>query len=49
MNTQKFLIAIGVAVVLVLGVTFPKGNTVVERITTQFGASAGPNMSGPYL
>lgn len=49
MNTQKFLIAIGVAVVLVLGVTFPKGNTVVERITTQFGAAAGPDMSGPYL
>lgn len=49
MNTQKVLIIVVILVLLVLGVTFPRGNTVIERITTELGAAAGPDMSGPYL
>lgn len=50
MNTlQKSVFGVTVAVLLVLGVTFPKGNTVVERITTQLGAVSGPDINGPYI
>jgi hypothetical protein len=48
MNTQKVLIGLAVVVVLGLGMTFPRGNTVVERIT-QLGAVASPDVNGPYL
>lgn len=42
MNTlQKVLVGLSVVVLLVLGVTFPKGNTVVERVVTQLGGSGG--------
>ena len=46
MNKQNLLLGL-VAVVLVLGVTFPRGNTVVERII-EAGASAGPNYTNSY-
>ena len=38
MNTQKILIGLAVVVVLALGVTFPRGKTVVERVVQQLGA-----------
>lgn len=47
MNTQKVLIALAVVVVLGLGVTFPRGNTVVERIT-QLGAVSSPELNSPF-
>ncbi len=37
MNTKNVLISLGVLVVLVLGVTFPRGNTVVQQVTEKLG------------
>src|SRR3990167_3829989 len=39
MNTQKYVIGIVVAVLLVLGLVFPRGNTVIERVVNTLGAS----------
>lgn len=38
MDKNKVLLGVVVLVVLVLGVSFPRGKTVVERIQNQFGA-----------
>lgn len=45
MNTKNVLIGLGVIVLLVLGVTFPRGNSVVQQIV---GATAGPDDTNPY-
>ncbi len=44
---KTLLAVVGVVVVLVLGVTFPRGITIVERITA--GAVSSPNIPSPYL
>jgi len=48
MNTQKLLIGLGVVIILVLGMTFPRGNTVIERITQLGGGAAGPESTDDY-
>jgi hypothetical protein len=39
MNTKNVLIGLGVAVVLFLGMTFPKGNTIVQQVKELAGQS----------
>ena len=47
MNTpiisKKIFIGAVVAILLILGLVFPRGNTVVERMVTEFAGSAGPS------
>ena len=47
MNTKKILIGVGIVVVLALGMTFPRTNPVVQQITQQLGANAGPDRFNP--
>ena len=42
---KKILIGLGVVVLLVLGVTLPRGNSVVQQIV---GANPGPDSYSPY-
>lgn len=46
MNTQKVLIGLAILVVLVLGVSFPRGNSVIERVI-QAGSATGPDTFFP--
>jgi len=43
---KKILIVLGVLVVLILGVTFPRGNSVIQQVV---GAVSGPDISSPYI
>lgn len=42
MNTKNVLVGVGLVVVLFLGVTFPRGNSVVKQAVNNLGAS-GPD------
>lgn len=44
---KKLLAGVVVVVLLILGVTFPRGNTVIERITA--GAVSSPDILSPYF
>ena len=46
---NKYILGGIVVGVLILGVVFPRGNTVVERIVREVGAVSGPDISSPYL
>jgi hypothetical protein len=43
MNTKNVVIAIGLVIVLALGMTFPRGNTVVQQVANGLGAATGPD------
>lgn len=50
MNTQKVLIGLGIAVVLVLGVVFPRSHPVAQQVVQQFGGFSGNQPTEPiYL
>src|SRR3990167_5863849 len=42
-DKRNLVIGISIVVVLILGVLFPRGNTVVERVIDGIGASSGPD------
>ena len=44
-DKKSILLAIGFLVVLFLGVSFPRGNSVVERIIEKAGAISGPDIT----
>lgn len=43
-DKRNLVIGVVIVAVLVLGVTFPRGNTVVERVVEQLGAFSGPDI-----
>lgn len=48
MNKKNLLVGLGLALVLALGVSFPKGNSVVNQIVGGAGGT-GPDSSSPYV
>lgn len=48
MNNKYFVGMIVIAIIAIIGMFLPRGNTVVERVTEKLGIAAGPESTNNY-